>query len=167
MPKIFVTYYSKTGNTKRIAEAIYEVLPGPKTISPIIEAKEIEAYDLIFVGFPVHAHSVPYSAERFLAGIPRRMKVALFCTHGSLGGSPLAREAIEHAVVVASQARIVSTFSCRGRISPEALEAISKFPEHEAWAGMAVSAQTHPDDKDLEDARAFARWALTLSRQEN
>jgi flavodoxin len=167
MPKILVAYYSKTGNTKQVAEAIYEALPELKTIKPIAEVQETKEYDLIFVGFPVNAHSVPYKVERFLLNIPKGKKVALFSTHGSLTGSRLSREAIEHAVVVASQVKIVSTFSCRGKVSPEALEVLSKSPEHEAWADMAASARAHPNEQDLEDARAFARWAVTLSRQDS
>jgi hypothetical protein len=30
---------------------------------------------------------------------------------------------------------------------------------------MAASASTHPDSHDLEDARAFARWIMTLGTQ--
>lgn len=166
MYKILVTYYSKTGNTKKIAEAIYEALPEIKAIKTIDEVQQTDEYNLVFIGFPVHSHSVPIRVEKFLKSIPKGKKIALFSTHGSLAGSRLSREAIEHAVVVASQAKIVSTFSCRGKVSPEALEVFSRSPEHEAWADMAVSASTHPNDYDLEEARAFARWALTLSRHE-
>jgi len=166
MHKILVAYYSQTGNTKIIAEAVYKVLPEIKTIKPIDEVQEIKEYNLIFVGFPVHSHSVPFGVEKFLKSIPKGKKIALFSTHGSLTGSKLSREAIEHAVVVASQAKVVSTFSCRGKVSPEAIEVLSRSPEHEAWTDMAASARPHPNEQDLEEARAFARWALTLSRHE-
>lgn len=166
MYKILVAYYSKTGNTKKIAEAIYEALPDIKAIKPINEIQPTDEYHLIFIGFPVHSHSVPFKVEKFLKSIPKGKKIALFSTHGSLTGSRLSREAIEHAVVVASQAKVVSTFSCRGKVSPEALEILSRSPEHEAWADMAASARAHPNEQDLEEARAFARWALTLSRHE-
>ncbi|MCK7511870.1 MAG: HAMP domain-containing protein [Desulfobacterales bacterium] len=60
--------------------------------------------------------------------------------------------------------RLVGTFSCRGKVSMKALEVLMQSPEHEAWADMAASAATHPDESDLEDARAFARWIATLGR---
>jgi len=47
-----------------------------------------------------------------------------------------------------------------------ALEILSRSPEHKAWTDMAVSARTHPDERDLEDARSFAKWILTLSIQD-
>ena len=163
MQKILVTYFSKTGNTKKIAETIYETLEGEKEIKPLEEVEAIDHYNLIFIGFPVHAHSVPYKVEVFLRKIPPNKKIALFSTHGALTGSRLAREAIEHAVVIASQAKVIGTFSCRGKVSPEALEVLSKSPEHEAWADMAASARPHPTERDLEDARAFAKWVTTLA----
>lgn len=165
MVSILVAYYSLTGNTKKVATAIFEALPQPKTIKPISEVQRLDEYDLVFVGFPVQSHSVPYKAEKFLQSIPKGKKIALFSTHGSVTGSRLSREAIEHAVVVSSQAKLVSTFSCRGRVSPQAQEVLSRSPEHEAWVDMAASASTHPNEHDLADARAFAHWVLTLSRQ--
>ena len=165
MANILVAYYSLTGNTKKVAEAIHEALPQPKTIKPISEVQSLGEYDLVFVGFPVQSHSVPYKAEKFLQSIPKGKKIALFSTHGSVTGSRLSREAIEHAVVVSSQAKLISTFSCRGKVSPQALEVLSHSPEHEAWVDMAASASTHPNEHDLEEARAFARWVLTLGRQ--
>jgi flavodoxin len=164
MFKVLVTYFSQSGNTKKIAEAIFETLPEPKTIAPLAEVQGTEEYALLFVGFPVHSHSVPFKVEKFLQSIARGKKIALFSTHGSLTGSRLSREAIEHAVVVSSQAQVISTFSCRGKVSPQALEVLSRSPEHEAWTDMAASASVHPNEHDLQDARAFAKWVLTLSR---
>ncbi len=164
MKNILVTYFSRTGNTTLIAKAILEALPEPKDIKPIQEAADLAAHTLIFIGFPVQSHSVPYPVEVFLRQIPAKTRIALFSTHGSLTGSSLAREAIQYALVCASQAVVIGTFSCRGKVSSPALEALMKSPEHEAWAEMAVSAGTHPDAADLEDARAFARWIVTLSR---
>jgi flavodoxin len=163
MAKTLVTYYSRTGNTQKVAEAIYETLDGDRTLTPIEEIQAIEAYNLVFVGFPVHSHSVPYRVEEFLKKVPPNKKVALFCTHGSLTGGRLSREAIEYATILAAKAKILGTFSCRGRVSLEALTALSKSPEHVAWTEMAASASTHPDASDLEDARSFARVVKTLS----
>jgi flavodoxin len=166
MTKILVTYLSQTGNTKKIAEAIFEGLEGDKTIKLIDEVQEIEDYSLIFIGFPVHSHSVPYKIESFLQKIPQGEKIALFSTHGSLPGGHLAREALEHAAVIASKAKVLGTFSCRGKVSMDTLEILSKSPEHKAWAEMAASSQTHPDEGDLEDAKSFAKWVMTLSSQD-
>jgi flavodoxin len=165
MSKILVTYISWTGNTKKVADAIFETLEGDKTIYPLDEVQNLDEYELIFIGFPVHSHSVPFKTEELIKKIPPGKKIALFSTHGSLAGSRLSREALEHASILASNSKILGTFTCRGKVSLKALEVLSKSPEHRAWVEMAASAQTHPDENDLEDARSFAKWIMTLNLQ--
>jgi flavodoxin len=163
MHKTLVTYFSRTGNTKKVAESVYEALDGDKTLKPIEDVVGLAEYDLVFIGFPVQSHSVPYKAEEFLKKIPPDKKIALFMTHGSLPGHRLSREAMEYAVVLASRAKVLGTFSCRGKLSPLALEHLEKSPEHQEWVEMAVSANTHPNETDLAEAKVFARFVKTKS----
>jgi len=165
MSKILVTYVTWTGNTKLVADAIFEVLEGEKMIQPSDEVQTFDEYDLIFLGFPVHSHGVPPKTEELIKKIPSGKKIALFSTHGSLTGSRLSREALEHASILAPGARILGTFTCRGKVSLQAMEVLSRSPEHKAWVDMSASARTHPDESDLEDARSFAKWIVTLSHQ--
>ena len=89
--KVLVSYYSDTGNTEKVAKAIYDSLEQcEKDISLIKDASNLEAYDLIFCGFPVHSMGLPKKAEEFVKGIPEGKKVAYFGTHGSLRGGELA-----------------------------------------------------------------------------
>jgi flavodoxin len=162
MAKILVTYFSLTGNTRTIAQAIYEALPPPKEIQSLEKVKDTDSYDLLFIGFPVHTHSVPYPVENFLKSLPPGKKVALFSTHGSHTGSRLSREALEHALSLLPETHILGTFTCRGKVSPQAMELFQKLPEHQGWAVMAPSAYDHPDKNDIDDAQAFARWVLAL-----
>lgn len=168
MPRTLVTYFSKTGNTKKIADAIYTTLAGNKAIKPVneLQEQEIEEYSLIFIGFPVYSHSIPFPLEGILRNIPPNKKIALFSTHGSLTGSRLSREALEYAFVLALKAKVLGSFSCRGKVSLKAIDVLEKSPEHKAWTEMAASASTHPDKSDLEDARSFARWIMTLAAQD-
>ena len=165
MLKTLVTYVSRTGNTKKIAEAIFDAVEGEKSLIPITEQPNLAEFSLIFIGFPVQSHSVPFKVETFIKSIPAGKKVAFFSTHGTLTGNRLSREALEYAATLASKALVLGTFTCRGKVSPEALEVLSKSPEHTAWAEMAASARSHPDESDLKDAQAFAKWILTLYAQ--
>ena len=165
MSKILVTYVTWSGNTKKVADAIFEALKDDKMIKPSDDVQTLDEYELIFIGFPVHSHSVPFKTEEFIKKLPAGKKIALFSTHGSLTGSRLSREALEHASILISSSQILGTFSCRGKVSIQAMEVLSKSPEHKAWVEMAASAQTHPDESDLEDARTFAKWIMTLSFQ--
>ncbi|MFC2160908.1 flavodoxin family protein [Acidobacteriota bacterium] len=167
MSKTLVTYVSLTGNTKSIAEAIYAAVDGEKSIEPInhILDQDLTEFNLIFIGFPVHSHSLPYKAESLLKILPPNKKIALFSTHGSLTGGHLAREALEYAAVVSAHTQILGTFSCRGQVSMKAMDVLSRSPEHNAWAEMAASARNHPDESDFADAGSFAKWVQTLFSQ--
>ncbi len=158
MSKTLVAYYTQTGNTLKVAESIYEALSGEKQISAFPEIESLDPFDLIYIGFPIHSHSIPKPAEAFLKKIPKDKKIALFSTHGALTGSQLSREALEHATVLASGAQVLGTFTCRGRVPFSVLERLEKMPEHKAWAEMAASARNHPDTTDLNQAKVFAKW---------
>jgi flavodoxin len=163
MHKTLVTYFSRTGNTKKVAEAIFAALDGDKALKPMEEAHPLDGYSLVFIGFPVQSHSVPYKVEEFLKTIPAGKKIALFCTHGALPGHRLSREAIEYAVVLAAKAKVLGTFAGRGRLSMHVLDTLGRSPEHQEWTDMAASANTHPNETDLAEAKVFARQIRTLS----
>ncbi len=163
MANILVAYFSRTGNTKEVAKAIHAALAGDKVMVPMSEAADLERYDLIIAGFPVHSHSLPYQAEAFLKKIPAGKMTALFSTHGSLSDSHLAKQANEYAAVLVSRTRLLGTFSCRGKVSMQALDVLKQGPEHETWSDMAATAATHPDGQDLAAAADFARWIQSLT----
>lgn len=165
MPRTLVAYFSLTENTKKVAEAIFSGIKGEKVLAPIEEAKDLQSFQLIFIGFPVHSHSIPIAVENFLKKIPKGKKIAFFSTHGSLTGSRLSREALECASTVASQAKLLGSFSCRGRVSRKAMDILSQSPEHRAWTEMAASSEGHPNELDLHEAKEFAKWIQTLSVQ--
>lgn len=167
MSKTLVTYVSQTGNTKAVAEVIYDALLGEKTIKSIedILEEDLAEFSLIFIGFPVHSHSISFKAESLIKRLPHNTKIALFSTHGALTGGHLSRQALEYAAVVGSHTQILGTFSCRGKVSQHARDVLSRSPEHKAWTDMAASAHSHPNEHDLADARSFAKWVQTLFAQ--
>ena len=155
--KILVTYYTKTGNTKKVAESIYQALAkNDKELKSMKEVEGIEGYDLIFCGFPVHAHSVPVFAQNFLKKIPPSAKVALFSTHGAQREGQMPKEAIRNAIGLV-KGEVLGSFTCRGEVEQEVIDDLVNRPEHRAWAMEAGSAQSHPDSADLEDAQFFAK----------
>ena len=159
--KVLVTYFTQTGNTEKVAQAIYQAIGGNKEMVSLKEAKDPDGYDIIFCGFPVHSHSVPLPVQNFIKTIPPGKKLAFFVTHGSLRGGELAVTAIEHSISLASKLQVLGTFGCRGKVDTKIIEALLKKPEHRAWAETAKSAVSHPDESDLEDAKQFARKVLT------
>ena len=162
--KALVTYLSESGNTEKLAKAIYEgINASGKDIAPVTQADANEA-DVIFVGFPVHASSVPPRVENFIKAIPKGKMVAFFVTHGSLRGGQLAITALHYALSLALNLTVLGTFGCRGQVRPELIEALSQKPEHRGWAMEAQSAAGHPDDADFEDGKDFAAMMIGKAR---
>lgn len=154
--KALVTYYSETGNTEKIARAIYETIQFQKELKPVLEVQEAKGFDIIFYGFPVASHSVPGKATKFLKELPKGQSIALFSTHGSLRSGHLPKQAFEHAIGLASGAKVLGHFGCRGQVNQKIIDALMKQPEHKAWVEEALGAIGHPDEHDIADARNFA-----------
>jgi flavodoxin len=155
--KTLVTYLSQTGNTEKLARAIYEEIHMEKDITPLKDVGSVEQYEVIFCGFPVHSHSVPPAAAEFIRKLPPGKKLAIFSTHGSRRGGQLAVTALEQAVSLAVKAKVLGTFGCRGKVSQQLIDTLMNNPEHKAWAIEAQGATNHPDQADLEDGKEFAR----------
>ena len=78
--KILVTYSSKTGNTKKLAEGIYEGLGEmEKEILPMSEVKSLDAYDTVLAGYWVDKGGANEEAAAFLKEISGK-KVGVFAT---------------------------------------------------------------------------------------
>lgn len=154
--KVLVTFYTQTGNTEKVAKAIYEAVTVQKEILPLTQARPA-GYDLIFCGFPVQAHSVPGKTADFIKGLPKGQKVAFFATHGSLRGGQLPRQAFESAAGLAVSLKVLGQFGCRGKVDPKVIDALMKKPEHKAWAEEALGASGNPDAADLKEAAEFAQ----------
>ena len=164
--RILVTYYSTGGNTKKVADAIYEALEKEdRDIKPITEVDNTEDYSLIFLGFPIHGHSVPVAVHNFIKNIKPGVSLVLFATHSSHKDSRLSREAVEHALSLSNASEVLGSFTCRGGADPEVLDRLKEKPEHREWASSAYTALSHPDESDLEDAKEFARDMLSKARK--
>jgi flavodoxin I len=161
--KALVTYFSQTGNTEKLARAIYDAIHFEKELIPINEVKSSKGYDIIFAGFPVQAHSVPAAAHSFFRDLPPGQPLALFCTHGSLRGGHLPKQALEHAVSLASKAKVLGTFGVQGKVNPKVIDTLLNSLQHQAWAEEAQGAIDHPTEADLADGKAFAKGILAKS----
>jgi len=83
-----VAYYTRYGNTKKVAEVIAEVLAGAgeARTAPIDEltADELEGVDLLVAGSPTHYQSLPKEVRAMLDEWPKRslhgVQVAAFDT---------------------------------------------------------------------------------------
>ena len=79
--KVLVAYMSRTGNTKKVAEAIYGAIPQPKEIKRVEDVTSLEGYDLAFLGFPMHSFGPDKPVKTFLETHVKDRAIALFITH--------------------------------------------------------------------------------------
>ena len=86
--RYLVTYWSQTGNTRKVAEAIFEVLPAEKSLKPFDEVETLDGYDFIFTGFPILQFGPPPAAKIFLSTHAAGKNIAMFVTHAIPGANP-------------------------------------------------------------------------------
>ncbi|MDO5088788.1 MAG: flavodoxin family protein [Leptotrichiaceae bacterium] len=159
-----IIYSTLTGNTRKIAEAVYDALnDDEKEILDVKEAVNIdtfEKYDKIIFGYWVDKGD----ADERIKKVMERVKNKIVGTFGTLGAEPES----EHAKKCVEKVRIFlekngnnvqREFICRGAIDPKLLDKFRKMgmsghhkatPENEKrWAEAAK----HPDEKDCKNAR--------------
>jgi flavodoxin len=156
--KVLITYRSQSGNTKKIAEAIYDVIDAEKDIQPIQEVESLEGYDLSFIGFPIEGFGPNKSIIEFLEKHTQGKKIALFITHAAPEGAPPLNEWFAPARKGVAGGELLGLFDCRGALAQPVKEHMLKSgnPDLARWAEMDDS-QGYPDEASLGRARAFGK----------
>ncbi len=132
-----VVYYSKTGNTKKVADEIAGVLK--------VGAQDVKALEgfspggLIVVGSGTYVNKAGKDMIRFLQGLPslKGKRAAVFGSSGTgrfaeSGGLNEMKRILEE-----KGANVVGTFCCQGRL-------------------FFLFKRGHPSEEELERARKFA-----------
>lgn len=167
--KLLVTYWSQTGNTKRVAEAIFSVLPAEKIIIPIEMVESLDEFALSFIGFPVMQFGPPQAARKFFGDHAHGRKIALFITHAMLSQNEdryqqaMLEKELEKCRLVCSQSELAGFFHCQGELSEKLASDLlaSNFPMLAEFAGMRPQTVGHPDPEELVQAGKFALDVLT------
>jgi flavodoxin I len=148
-----VLYASQSGNTKKLADVVYDVLPGEKKIYPVDDAPDSLAdFDFIAVGFWFQGGKPDSKTSGLLPKLGNK-KIFLFATHGAARESAHAQQGMAAAKEVAARATVLGTFSCQGEVSPKVLAAAAAKPEPPPWLSDALGAKGHPDQNDIAELR--------------
>ena len=101
MPKVLVIYYSRSGNTEKMANAVAE---GAKNIQKVdvdlnyhIEAEELASYDAILVGTPTYNAQMPIDFKNLFEDAATKkldLKNKIGSAFGSYGWSGEAPQAV-------------------------------------------------------------------------
>lgn len=161
---------SKTGNTRKLADAIGKALE----IEPVsVDAPEamggIAAADTVLVGFWCDKGDCSPAAATVLKGLSGK-RVFLFGTAG-FGGSPAYFERVLGSVKghLPADAELLGEIMCQGRIDPAARgkwEAVLEKNPADPRAKMMLktfdAAEKHPTDQDVTRVVTAAKKALGL-----
>ena len=157
-----MAYISQTGNTKKVAQAIYDEVPGEKDLVPIGDVPDSSIYDLIFMGFPVHQFGPDKKAVLRTTQhcVPGR-KVALLITHAAPEDEPELQEWLSKLREAASGAEIVGLFDCQGQMSKpvKMVLRLSRDKKLREWS-KTDSSQGQPDEGRIGKAKEFAKEVL-------
>jgi flavodoxin len=165
--KALVAYLSKTGNTKKVAQAIFEEISDEKEIKPIDEVESIEGYDIAFLGFPIHAMGPDKKTVELLGKhCVNGRNVALFITHMAPEDAQELPTWLDKFRQAASVASIVDVFDCQGQVAKPIKLFMSIAPDAKlrSWARKDNS-KGQPDKARLDRARAFSRDVMKRLRE--
>ena len=154
--KSIVIYYSLTGNTKRIAEAIHSGMSQLAEKCDIVKLSEVNTrellnYDLIGLGSLVIDFQEPAIITDFIKGMPslKGRYGFTFCTHGTLPGSYIAR------MVVALRRKGLTVTGWNDWYGSEFIP----------FSPKPYYTDGHPDEVDLKEARGFGREIMERTRR--
>ena len=171
--KILVAYYSETGNTEKIARAIYEEASEEHEArlerANRVAANDLSNYDLVFLGSPCHSTDLAAPVKTILDGIPHspKFKLAGFFTHATSSGGfkRWASKCILSFEKTSKEKKIdfAGYYNCQGAPSPPVQEFIRRevITSADAWDEYFEEVRTHPTLEDVQKAKKFARELLS------
>lgn len=161
--KTLVAYSSLTGNTKMVAESVFEIVPGEKEIISLIDISKIniDEFDRIIVGYWVDKGTADARAKKFIKSLKNK-EIAYI---GTLGADPLSdhgndvRKRVD--TLCSENNKLIGGFLCRGKIDPKLVEKMGRFPlklVHPLTPERLQrieDAKPHPTKEDLENTQKY------------
>jgi len=160
--KTLVAYFSQTGQTKKVADAIYESIEGDKELKELSEVDSLEGYDVSFIGFPIHAFGPSKDGKEFLEEKAAGKKVALFITHAAPEDQEGIDEWLDKCKAAAAGAELVGFFDCMGELSEQIADFLMKNddPTMRSFGERRPDTVGQPDESRLQRARDFAKEVM-------
>ena len=166
--RTLVTYFTDSGKTKMVADAIFGVIEGEKKIKPISDVETLEGYDLVFVGSPMHGFGLNEIVKEFVERSCQGKNIALFVTHASPEYSAQLPVWLDNCRDAAAGSNLMGFFNCQGELSKEMADAMIKLddPQAVSWGKQRDVTLGQPDAIRLERARTFARETMSKMSQD-
>ncbi len=178
--KILTLYYSKSGNTKKIAEAIHNIasINNEASLKSLKEINDTDLnnYDFIFLGAPCHHSTLAKVILSYIEKIPYKpsFKLAGFYTHSTVHADGTERndylfnkwagrskKAFDN-LAKEKEIELLGQFHCQGSASFLIEKFIrSQIIKNKAeWVPYRKEMRLHPTNEDIENAKEFAKMII-------
>lgn len=148
-PKAIVIYYSRTGNTEKVAKIFARTLR-----CKFLNIKEnskikLDKYNLIFIGSGIYGMKISVEIEKFIQKLREKdIKEKKYVVFGTYGGSKrgikVMKEMLEH-----KNAKVIGQFGCKGH--------------DDFWLFKIFNVNKgRPNKEDLNEAKEFAQFILKI-----
>lgn len=170
MKKTLVAYSSLTGNTKQVAEKIFEIVDGEKEIISLnnISSVDVNIFDRIIVGFWVDKGTADKRTREFIKKLSGK-EIGYFGTLGADPNSKHGNDVNERVTALCSEKNIfLGGFLCRGKIDPKLVEKMGKFPLKlihpltPERLQRIEDAKSHPNEDDFKNAQEYFKKILNI-----
>ena len=169
--KVLVTYFSKAGNTEKIAKAICEAaaLANEAELKKLedVSPGDVAEYDFILIGSPLHSSNLAVPVKEFLGILPASsgQKMAGFITHFAPAYPEQAMDGFTEPIQAACKEKGIEykgCFDCQGALTESLHEMVKKKQNltDEQWADMVKQMTGRPNEDDEVKAKAFVKAIL-------
>jgi flavodoxin/ferredoxin len=156
--RTLIIHFSQTGNTRKIAECIYDGIIDAKSECNMKTLNDVEPtllsdYELIGIGSPVFWYKEPFNVQDFIEALPEQngRHWFVFCTHGNIIGDffpSVTKKLIKRGAAVIGYHNTYANIT------------VPFYPKPSYTSG-------HPDLYDFEQAKAFGREIVERSQKIN
>ena len=161
--KTLIIYSSKTGNTKKVAEGILEVMPKNTVIAPIEDNIDSEEFDLVLIGYWVDKTTADSKILSYIEKISGK-KIGIFATLGAYPDSKHASDALKNIrELLEPRNEVIAEFICQGKVDPKITEQFEKLPLDHPMSMTPKrrqrhkDASTHPNQDDIKNSQDVFR----------
>ena len=164
-----ICYSSETGNTKKLANGIYEGLSNLEIkfdIKAISEVTSIDEYEFLLIGYWVDKGTANKEALEFMQRVKGK-KVGLFATLGAYADSDHAWKSLVNGTdLVKENNEVIGRFICQGKVSEKLIAMFRNLPDTHTHRVTKEKekryeiASKHPSRADIESAIELFRERL-------
>ncbi len=160
--KTLTTYFSETGNTKKLAEEIYNTLDGDKELCEISQVNSVEGYDTIFVGFPINGFEPVEDARNFLTKLPKNQNTVLFATHAVTTDSAIGTKQVKNFEKYTENLNVLGQYTCMGELSEAMAEILLKSdnPEFQYFGKLRPETIGHPNQEEIDALKKYVKETI-------